>query len=511
MPRRIVVAAALAAASIAAALIATCLTADLAPIWATEPSPLDVFHRYYKERSPELRLKAVSQLAGQRGGAVVEALFQAVADTDREVRERAAGVLAEPRDAADEIAALVRIGLGKQPPEVRVQAAQALAHAGPKALRELRAALGDRQPEVQRVAALALAALGDRESSPLLSELLTSKEPLVRAAAIEGLGSLLGDDAVGSATAVVLGDRSAEPRIAASEILGRYPRPQSADHLARGLADGSWSLRVAASRALGEYRVDRDCARAAAGPLVRALGDEPRARVRVEMSEALFALTGIDFGPEPDRWRAWYGEAGATFEPPVRRPQRGAANPRATRGHLLDLELESEHVSFVLDFSHSMTDPIRFGVDTTKRAELQRSIEVVFGKLAAGAFVNLVPFGTEPRPYKPALFSATASAKQAALRFLEKMAPDGRTNIYDSLEIALADREADTVVLVTDGAPTEGKRRTRTAILAGVRQLNRYRLARVHAVEIGAQNTSPRWKGFMKEIADATGGSYLAR
>jgi hypothetical protein len=30
-------------------------------------------------------------------------------------------------------------------------------------------------------------------------------------------------------------------------------------------------------------------------------------------------------------------------------------------------------------------------------------------------------------------------------------------------------------------------------------------------VEIGALNTSPRWKGFMKEIADATNGNYLQR
>jgi len=110
-----------------------------------------------------------------------------------------------------------------------------------------------------------------------------------------------------------------------------------------------------------------------------------------------------------------------------------------------------------------------------------------------------------------ALFAASPPAKEAALRFMDKLAPDGRTNIYDSLEIALGDADADTVVLVTDGAPTEGKRRTRAAILAGIRQLNRYRLARIHCVEIGAQNTSARWKGFMKEIADATNGNYLQR
>ena len=501
MPRRIVV----------ATVLVACIAADVAPLCATEPSPLDVFHKYYKEKSAELRLKAVAQLAGQRGPAVVAALFEAAADADREVRERTAGILTETRDRADEIAEIVRVGLGKQPPEVRSEAVHALAVAGSRAVRELRAALADRQADVQCVAALCLANLGERAAAPDISALLASTAALVRAAAIEALGILLGEDAVGSASAVVLGDHAPEARVAACELLAKYPRPQTAEQLARVLTDASWSARVAAARALGAFRADVASARAAAGPLVRAIADEKRVRVRIELAQALFALTGIDFGPQPDRWRAWYGEAGATFEPPVRRLQSGASDSRSTQGHLLDLPLESEHVTFVLDYSHSMSDPIRFGVDTTKRDELQKSLEIVFGRLGADTWVNIVPFGTEPHPYKPALFAASSAARQSALRFMEKFEPDGRTNIYDSLEVALADPESDTVVLLTDGAPTEGKRRTRTAILAGVRQLNRYRLVRIHCVEVGAQSTSPRWKGFMKEIADATGGSYLAR
>jgi HEAT repeat protein len=500
-----------------ALLLAAGVAADLVPLWlpasvhAVEPTALEVFRRFYKEKNPELRLKAVSQLAGARGRGVIEALLTALCDEDREVRERSAGILAEPRDSPDEIAELVRVGLGKQPPEVRTLAAHALATVGAKAMPQLRATLDDPQPEVRRVAALSVANLGDREAAPKLSALLTAKEPLVRAAACEGLGILLGEDAVGAASAVLLGERSPEPRIAATEVIGRWPRVGAAEELGRSLADESWSVRVAAARALSGFHVGADCARAAAGPLVRAVQSEKRARVRIELAEALFDLTGIDFGPEPDRWKAWYAEAGQTFEPPVRRPKRRDPDAGATHGHLLDLPLESEHVSFVLDYSHSMTDPIRFGVQTTKREELVKSLDVVFCKLPAEGRFNLIPFGTEPHPYKPALLTATSAAKQTAMHFMERLVPDGRTNIFDSVEIALSDPDADTIVLLTDGAPTEGKRRTRTAIVAGVRQLNRYRLARIHTVEVGAQNTSPRWKGFLKEIADATGGTYLAR
>ena len=97
------------------------------------------------------------------------------------------------------------------------------------------------------------------------------------------------------------------------------------------------------------------------------------------------------------------------------------------------------------------------------------------------------------------------------MRFLAKRLPDGRTNIYDSLVLAFEDPQVDTLVLVTDGAPSEGARTTRTAILEGLRAMNRHRLIRVHTVEIGARNTSRRWRGFLRDIAEATGGHYLER
>jgi hypothetical protein len=153
----------------------------------------------------------------------------------------------------------------------------------------------------------------------------------------------------------------------------------------------------------------------------------------------------------------------------------------------------------------------RFGVETTKHEALLDAFERALNRLPENARANVIVFGTEPSAYKPSLFRATPSARRAAVRFLARRVPDGRTNIYDSLVLALEDDAVDTLVLVTDGAPSEGARTTRTDILDGLHDLNRYRLVRVHTVEIGARNTSPRWRGFLAEIASATGGHYLAR
>ena len=464
------------------------------------------------DRDPRIRLKAVTQLEGHRGADSVKALLRALRDDDERVRGRAAKLLGSGLDQEDEVAALLRVGLGKQPADVRREAARALARSGRRAVPALRIALGDGQGSVRRIAALALGRAGDHDSSGPLHERLRDRDRLVRAAACEAIGALKGDDAVGMAAAVLRGDASSEPKVAAAEILGRHPSPPMVEHLRYGAMDQAWSVRVASAAALGATRVDLDSARAAAPVLVRALEREDRRRVRAAFADALKELTGIDFGPAPDRWTAWLKEAGETFEPPpIRKTPRRAATEGTTQSDLLDLPIDSEHVCFVLDNSHSMSDPLRFGGKTTKRDALLTAFETTVNRLPRPSYMNLIPFGTEPMPYKETLFPATPQARRAAVKFLGKRRPDGRTNLYDSLELAFADPHADTIVVVTDGAPSEGKRRTRTAILAGVAVLNRYRLARVHTVEVGAKNTSPRWRGFMRQLAEATGGHYLAR
>ncbi|MCG3134609.1 MAG: hypothetical protein HMLKMBBP_01923 [Planctomycetes bacterium] len=361
-------------------------------------------------------------------------------------------------------------------------------------------------------AARAMASVGDRASAPLLHEMLTSKEAVVRAEAVEAIAAVLGAESVGTASAVALGDGAAEPRVAAVRVLGRYPSADGLPRVERCLRDESWSLRVASAEAMAEHGIGDEPARAAAKALVEALAREDRRRVKLALGEALWGLTGIDFGPEPDRWKKWQAEALAGFRPPPRRPvraQHGAAG--STSGGILDLPIDSEHVCFVLDASSSMNDAVRFGAETTKRAALLAAFGKVLQGLPKPSWINLIPFGTEPMPMKPRLFEATEGGRSAAVKYLGKVAFDGRTNIHDALMLALADDDADTVVLLTDGAPSAGRSTSRTGILDAIRDANRWRLARIHAVELGAANTGARWKGFMEEIARATGGVHLSR
>ena len=146
-------------------------------------------------------------------------------------------------------------------------------------------------------------------------------------------------------------------------------------------------------------------------------------------------------------------------------------------------------MTFVLDGSHSMNDAIRFGAETTKQETLLAAFERALNRLPEGSYANVIAFGTEPLAYKPSLFRATPAARRSAVRFLARRVPDGRTNIYDSLVLALTDDDVDTIVLVTDGAPSEGARTTRTGILDGLRVCTPSRSARATRAHAGGASS----------------------
>lgn len=478
---------------------------------ARDLDPVEAYMKLRRDRDPKVRLEAVKQLVEARGAEAIRALLIALEDSDPKVGAEAQELLCAGRDRTDEVEALATQGLAHRQAAVRLAVVRALGAVAGKAVPQLVGALDHDDPAVRREAAAALGAAGEDLASPALHARLADDDALVRAEACAAIGALRGAEAVGAAVAVLRGDRAGEPRIAAAKVLGAHPCAQALEHLSLLAADRSWSLRVAVAQALAEHRVEATMARGAAKALVRALERESRLRVRWAQAEALLDLTGIDFGPDPARWVAWFAEAGATFEPPSRPRRKAAPTQGSTRGGLLELPIDSDHVAFVLDASSSMNDPRTPGAHKTKREALLEAFEGAVNRLPEGSRMNVIPFATEPRPFKPSLFDADRAARRAAVRYLERTRADGRTNIHDALELALADPDADTVVLLTDGAPSEGRHTARRAILASLEVMNRYRLARVHTVEVGSLSTSPRWRGFMLQIAQSTGGHHVAR
>ncbi len=177
--------------------------------------------------------------------------------------------------------------------------------------------------------------------------------------------------------------------------------------------------------------------------------------------------------------------------------------------------IRSKRVIFVVDVSGSMK--ARF---TTNRGEtlnrlqfVQRELQSVLKEqLPAGAKFNLVIFSSGVQAWKPGLVPATPQSVQEAVQYVSGLREHGGTNIHGALEKAFADSEADSIYFLTDGMPSEGKKKATADILQDVAAWNAQRKVVVNTVaflmgSIKGDNKS-KSRELMLELAKATDGVY---
>jgi hypothetical protein len=272
--------------------------------------------------------------------------------------------------------------------------------------------------------------------------------------------------------------------------------------LAGRLGDPVWQVRLAAAHGLGVVR-----AKDSIPALIAALGKEERLRIRKTIGEALFRLTGEDFGELKDLWERWWRERGDGFALPAKAPERKEAargGERRTVATFYGVPVDSDRVAFVLDVSSSMGGT-GFGQGTT---ELERAVKEtlkVVNALPPSAKANVIVFETEVRRWKKELATLGASTRKALERFLVAQKPSGSTNLYDALEAALLMRDVETIYLLSDGQPTAGRITDDDEIVEAVRRLNRDTRAAVHCVSLGGESR------LLRRIAEATMGTYVLR
>jgi Mg-chelatase subunit ChlD len=210
----------------------------------------------------------------------------------------------------------------------------------------------------------------------------------------------------------------------------------------------------------------------------------------------------------------------------------GDTVPAADRyRRFFDLQVESDRVLFVLDFSGSMAEPVELqggstaapGGDKATKAELVvRELKKLVMSLPDGARVNFVVFSDDVRIWRkdgdrPALVLLDDEARDDILgSFLDGLRPQGPTNLHDALEQALGfggrglyDKYYaagfDTLYVISDGAPTAGKIVDKEEIRRRVREANQLRKIAIHCVTFGDKNDTD----FLKPMAEENGGRHI--
>ncbi len=355
---------------------------------------------------------------------------------------------------------------------------------------------------------------------PTLVDLLRDNEPNVRIAAANAIGTAL------------------QPHV--DESLGKEPTPaqialrDQADAKLEDLLirDPIWQVRSAAAFSLAIQKC-----KLVIPMLIRGLEAELARKkdpwaMDVRLHRLLEGLTGqsvVRGAIEP--WKAFWAREGASF---TVKPQSKAGEAPAVADKyekFFDLQVESDRVLFVLDFSGSMAEPVELKARTTGaapgakiiKADLVRSeIKKLVMSLPDGALVNVVVFSDDVRIWRqeggrPALVKLDDESRDDLIgSFLDNLRPNGPTNLYDALSTALdfAGRGLhdkyyaagfDTLYVITDGAPTAGPITDKEEIRRRVREQNQLRKITINCITFGDQNDT----SFLKPLAEENGGRHV--
>ena len=276
-----------------------------------------------------------------------------------------------------------------------------------------------------------------------------------------------------------------------------------------GLDDAVWSVRWTAAELSGRHASKEMVERLI--PLL----DDDRRRVIDRAHAALVEMTGAYLGSDVEAWRAWLAAEGDRFDPEDvraarrRRPKEGDTVESTS---FLDLPVYSRNVVFVLDASASMGEVGAQG--RTRWARVTEALDAALGALLGGrerARVNVVRFHDEAEAFHDDLVALGGAQRSRIRRWMEARGPSGRTALYDGIELALRDPEVDTVVVLTDGAPSAGAWFTKTDLLQAVEDRLRFHPCRIDVVGIGSERVSSRWRDVLERLADLSGGKLVRR
>ena len=450
-----------------------------------------------------------------RDGAKAVATFLALAKkrdvTPEDLRFRMATLIADLRDDATEKKIGKLVGKGKEHEKAFALVASSRIK-DPKVQAAIRKSLDDKEDEVRRAAARVIARNGDQEAVPDLRKLLQKpKSPQDRALALEALGALSQgnskwlDELRGFAKDAEREARNqALLQITASKTKSLLPV------LVEALNHEDASTRAIAVDGLLQLRVS-----GCVGPLVDRIGKE-NGRLEKEIESALWRLTAQPWGDDSKAWQAWWETAKADFrcvtddefDKAARAKEQKRQLQRTVSGSkFFGIQVESTRVTFVIDISGSMLEPMYGRMVNDQRATrievAKQELSLAVSNLPDNAWFNILSFSSGVQPWREgAMCKGSKEDRDDAQIWISRLGASGGTNLYDSLEKAFADPDVDTIFVMSDGEPTVGQQIDPFRIREDVALWNQNRKVVIHTIAIGGSLEILEW------IAKDSGGKH---
>lgn len=235
--------------------------------------------------------------------------------------------------------------------------------------------------------------------------------------------------------------------------------------------------------------------------LVAILEKEPNRRIAWAIDGALEKLSGLSGGGKVDFWRGWVEKLGPGWKPATGAKPSTERAGETTAPKLVGFPIVSSAVAILVDLSGSTWEKRADG--KTRKEKLDEELTKMLESVPPDTLFNLIPYTAEPIPFEKSLVLATPANVQRALKFFTGNKASGKGNVWDAIELALQDQRVDTILVLTDGAPTGGFHWNIDLMRDHYVDRDRFRHVALDAILVDAKKgLQERWKSW----CEATGG-----
>ncbi|HMS16661.1 MAG TPA: HEAT repeat domain-containing protein, partial [Planctomycetota bacterium] len=309
-----------------------------------------------------------------------------------------------------------------------------------------------------------------------------------------------------------------EPDIVAflSDRLHRSKEPKDRIVVADAMAIAG--LRVYEAPLISALRDPVEAVRAAVIKALRSVGsrgavqalvaqlDIEDGRIEDDIVTVLALMTGQNFYTNRPLWQEWVEKQPADWSA-LKRTSKGLptrSEKSAKAASFYGLQFVSEGVVYLIDISGSMNDPARQegttgagAKDETKLDRAKRELIKSLESLASGTRVNIIAYNDGLQFFAPEPVVLDDITRRSMVGWTRTLSAAGRTNIYDAIAHVLSrsvdhsPRKAkgamlvDSILLLSDGLPTEGRVLDTMLLAERVKQLNQMARVVIHTVGVG--------------------------
>ena len=462
-----------------------------------------------RSKYPDKRRRAVTALAALGTEKAKELVLDALEDPSSEVADEAQLVLVKFESLGIVQDLLGKHGLRSKDRWVRLRVAEAFGRfQGPIDAWDIVRTFDRREPEIVRASLWSIerlarrGALSDDNERVVkrLGLLMTRKaDDTVRAAALQVLVQL--DPRKGRLAVETL--RDAKGRETACSVLLALKELGAPEYL--GVVERATAAADPAVRAMAIGLLEGSAARSSLGVLVERLRVEERPVLRERLVAALRWLTGFRHGDRVDAWSHTVSSLPADWDPKdVRNAYREQSRATGSMAELRRLDPRSDRLAILVDFSGSLWTERKDG--TRRKDLLDPEIEALLARLNQKGCFFLVPYTRVPHPMTKAPIKASGLNVRKAQSFFRDARMNGQGNIYDAIELALSFEDIDRILILTDGAPTGGRRWNVDLMVPLLLEKTRFRPVVFDFVLLDAP---PRLERRWRRLAEKTGGRAI--